>query len=58
MSFPAYAMAVSPSTLKNRFRTALGRTIHAELQRLRLERARQLLADTDLPLKQVAIQAG
>jgi LacI family transcriptional regulator len=51
-------VGVSPSTLKNRFRAALGRTIHAELQRLRLDRAKQLLADTDLPLKQVATQTG
>lgn len=51
-------VGVSPSTLKNRFRAALGRTVHAELQRLRLDRAKQLLADTDLPLKQVAAQTG
>jgi LacI family transcriptional regulator len=51
-------VGVSPSTLKNRFRTVLGRTIHAEVQRLRLDRAKQLLVDTDLPLKQIALQTG
>lgn len=51
-------VGVSPSTLKNRFRAALGRTIHSELQRLRLDRAKKLLADTDMPLKQVAAQVG
>jgi LacI family transcriptional regulator len=51
-------VGTSPSTLKNRFRKVLGRTIHAELQRLRLDRAKQLLVETDLPLKQVAAQTG
>ena len=51
-------VGVSSSTLKNRFKAAMGRTVHAEIQRVRLERARQLIADTDLPLKQVAVQAG
>ncbi len=51
-------VGVSRSTLKSRFRTVMGCTIHAEIQRIRLERARQLIADTDLPLKQIALQAG
>jgi LacI family transcriptional regulator len=51
-------VGVSRSTLKNRFKAALGRTIHAEIQHIRLQRAKQLIAGTDLPLKQVALQAG
>ena len=51
-------VGVSRSTLKNRFKAAIGRSIHAEIQRVQLERAKQLVADTDLPLKQVAVQAG
>ena len=51
-------VGVSHSTLKNHFKAAVGRTVHAEIQRVQLERARQLIADTDLPLKQVALQAG
>jgi LacI family transcriptional regulator len=51
-------VGVSRSTLKNRFKEVLGRSIHGEIQRVRLERARQLITDTDLPLKQIAIQAG
>ena len=35
-----------------------GRTMHAEIDRLRLDRARELLVKTELPLKQVAAQAG
>jgi LacI family transcriptional regulator len=49
---------LSRSTLKNRFKAAMGRSVHAEIQRVRIERAKQLIADTDLPLKQVALQAG
>jgi LacI family transcriptional regulator len=51
-------VGVSRSTLKNRFKAATGRSVHAEIQRVQLERAKQLIADTDLPLKQVALQAG
>ncbi len=51
-------VGVSRSTLKNRFKAALGRSLHAEIQHVQLERAKQLIADTDLPLKQVALQAG
>ena len=49
---------LSRSTLDNRFRTALGRTIHAEIQRVRIERAKQLLVDTELLVKQVAQRSG
>jgi LacI family transcriptional regulator len=51
-------VGVSRSTLKSRFRAVMGCSIHAEIQRIRLERAKQLIADTDLPLKQIALQAG
>jgi len=36
----------------------MGRTVHDEIQRVRLERARQLVSTTNLPLSQVALQAG
>ena len=51
------AVGVSRSTLEARFKTA-GRTMHGELQRLRVERARFLIATTDLPIKQIAAMAG
>ena len=51
-------VGVSRSTLKTRFKAAMGRTVHAEIQHVQLERAKQLIADTDLPLKQIAVQAG
>ena len=51
------AVGVSRSTLEARFK-AVGRTIHNEIQRLRVERARFLIATTDLPIKQIAAMAG
>lgn len=52
------ASGVSRSTLERRFRTALGRSPLQELARVRVERACALLAGTDLPLADVARQAG
>jgi LacI family transcriptional regulator len=51
-------VGVSQSTLKSRFKAAMGRTIHSEIQRVQLERAKQLIAGTDLPLKQITTQVG
>ncbi len=51
-------VAVSRSALESRFKTVMGRTIHAEIQRVQVERARQLVAATSLPLKEVAAEAG
>jgi len=49
---------LSRSTLENRFRASLGRTIHAEIQRVQVEQARQLLVHTDLLIKQIAVRCG
>ena len=51
-------LQVSRRTLEIRFRQAVGRTIHAEIQRVRLERARRLLLESDLPIPKVAASAG
>jgi LacI family transcriptional regulator len=51
-------LAVSRSTLDHLFKGHLGGTVHSEIQRVRLERAKQLLAQTDLPLKVVAQRSG
>jgi LacI family transcriptional regulator len=45
-------------TLERRCRKALGWGLGAEIRRTHLERARRLLAETDLPLKVLAEQAG
>jgi len=52
------AVGPSRSTVERRFKAVVGRTIHAEIDRVRLERARELITTTDLPLKRVATLAG
>jgi len=51
-------VAVSRSWLERRFQEALGRSPAEEIRRVRLERTKQLLADTDLPVPQVAVASG
>jgi LacI family transcriptional regulator len=51
-------VAVSRSVLQRRFRNLLGRSIHAMIASVRLERAKQLLLETDLPLAVIAKRAG
>ena len=51
-------VAVSYSTLKRRFRQALRRSVHDEIIRIRLERAKELLSGADLSLAAVARKAG
>lgn len=52
------AVAISPSGLEHRFKSALGYTIRASIRRVQLECARRLITDTTLPLKQVAAKSG
>lgn len=49
---------LSRRVLESRFRKILGRTPHAEIMRLRIDRVRQLLAETDLSLAVIADRAG
>ena len=51
-------IAVSRTWLERTFQQALGRSPAEEIRRVRLERAKQLLADTDLPVPQVAAASG
>lgn len=51
-------VAISRRALEIRFRHAIGRTILGEIQRVRLQRAKRLLWETDLPLPHVAESAG
>lgn len=48
----------SPSTLERRIKKILGRTIKAEITRIRLARARLLLSETNLPIAKVALRTG
>jgi LacI family transcriptional regulator len=54
----AAAVHASRRTLERRFRTAAGRSISAEIRRLRVQRAQRMLLDTDVPIKHVARAAG
>jgi LacI family transcriptional regulator len=54
----AAGVGLSRSTLERRFEAVLGRTVHDEIQRVRFEQVRRLVASTDMPLKQIATQTG
>jgi LacI family transcriptional regulator len=48
----------SPTTLERRIKRLLGRTIKAEITRVKLSRARLLLCETDLPVAKIALRCG
>ncbi len=54
----AAAVTTTRSTLERKFRASLGRTIAEEITRLRLERAKRRLVETEAPMKEVALDAG
>jgi LacI family transcriptional regulator len=54
----AQAADVSRRTLQRRFRNSAGRSIAQELRRIRLMKAKRLLAQTDLLVKQIARETG
>lgn len=49
---------VSRNTLDARFRAALGRSVSKEVRRVKLQRAKDLLRDTDLPLVEIVVRCG
>ena len=51
-------IAVSRSTLKRRFKQVLSRSVHEEILRIRLERARELLSGTDMTVRHIAHTTG
>ena len=54
-------LAVAPASrrsLETRFRTAMGRSLHEEIVRAKLARARHLLRDTDATIDRVAEESG
>jgi LacI family transcriptional regulator len=48
----------APSTLERRVKRLLGRTIKAEITRVKLSRARLLLSETELPIAHIATRCG
>ena len=51
-------IAVGRRLLERRFRSVLGRSVLEEISRVRVERAKELLTDTNLPITAVASQSG
>jgi LacI family transcriptional regulator len=51
-------MGMSRASLQQRMKQIAGRTIHQEIQRVRLNRAKDLLAMSDQTIKQVARESG
>lgn len=49
---------VSRRVLEAKFRKLVGRTPHAEIMRVRLQRVRQLLVETDLAIGEIAARSG
>lgn len=54
----AAEVGISRRNLEVKFRRATGRTILAEIQRIRLDHAKRMLRDTDIPIPQVASASG
>lgn len=51
-------VGLSRSILEPRLKQVLARTIHQEIQRVRIERGKEFLGTTDLPIKQIAARCG
>ena len=51
-------VAMSRSVLERRFKQLIGRTLKSELLRIQVDRSKQLLAETDLPMAAIATQTG
>jgi AraC-like DNA-binding protein len=49
---------MSLTTMRERFRSVTGNTLHGYLLQLRLSRARTMLAETDMPMKRIADELG
>ena len=48
----------SRGVLESRLKRVLGRTVRQEIRRVQIERAAELLAGTDVPIKQIAVDTG
>lgn len=52
------AASIARVTLEKRFKAVLGRTMHAEIKRVQMERVKELLRTTDLPMHKIASRTG
>jgi LacI family transcriptional regulator len=48
----------SRSVLQRRFRATMGRSVHQEILRIRIQRAQALLVETEIPLAEIAERTG
>jgi LacI family transcriptional regulator len=53
-----HAVPMARTAFERRFKAALGTTPHDHLRKLRLERVRELLATTSLPVGEIAVATG
>jgi LacI family transcriptional regulator len=54
----AAAVTVSPRLLQLRFRAGLGKSVSAEIRRLRIEAAKRMLAEPDRQIREIAVLCG
>lgn len=54
----ADAAAIGRRTLERRFKAVLGRSLHDEIRRVRMDKAKQLLRETTLDMPAIAEQCG
>ncbi len=52
------AVGVSRRALEKRYKTAVGKTLHDTIQQCRLEKAQELLTQTQLPIAEIAERSG
>jgi LacI family transcriptional regulator len=52
------ALRTSRSTLESRFKASLGRSVHEVIRKIQLERARELISETSLAMKEIASNSG
>jgi LacI family transcriptional regulator len=52
------SVKLSRTNLESRFRDVVGRSVHAEIGRVRVEAARRMLTTTSVPIKEIAQRVG
>jgi len=52
------AVTLSRRVLEKRFRRALGRSVHNEIRRVRIEQVARMLMETNLSVSQIALDLG
>ena len=51
-------VGLTRAAIEQRLKTLLNRTVHQEIQRIQVEKVKELLGDPDLPLKQISRRCG